>query len=289
MRDIPVPPRYDYPPGYGEVLPIANYTPWNADEAFQKVCRAVAENTQVDVARCYELWTLLPQTAHLPGTVLEVGVWRGGTGALLAARAAAPARGVGDGGSVDAGAGHDRTGARDLVAAEGRGAAGRSEEASADDQQTGNPRVDMDNHRTVYLADTFRGVVKAGPKDDYYRGGEHADASAAMVSALVSSLSLDNVRILEGVFPEDTADQIADEMVRFCHIDVDVYQSAKDVLDWVWPRMPVGGIVVYDDYGFYGCEGVTALGNEDFEKRDRVMIHNLNGHGVLVKTQPEAR
>lgn len=264
MRDIPVPPRYDYPPGYGEVLPIANYTPWEADEAFQEVYRVVAENTQVDVTRCYELWTLLPQTAHLPGTVLEVGVWRGGTGALLAARAASPARGVGDGWSVDPGAGDHGTPA-------------------------GDPRVDMDTHRTVYLADTFRGVVKAGPKDDYYRGGEHADASAAVVSALVSSLGLDNVRILEGVFPEDTADQIADEMVRFCHIDVDVYQSAKDVLDWVWPRMPVGGIVVYDDYGFYGCEGVTALGNEDFARPDRVMIHNLNGHGVLVKTQPEAR
>ncbi|MFW5728231.1 MAG: TylF/MycF/NovP-related O-methyltransferase [Spirochaetota bacterium] len=256
MRDLPVTPRYDYPPGYGEVLPIANYTPWEVDAAFQEVYRAVADNTQVDVARCYELWTLLPQTAHLPGTVLEVGVWRGGTGVLLAARAAGlPERG----------------------------------RRGVGDRATGAPRFDVDTHGAVYLADTFQGVVKAGPKDDYYKGGEHADATAAMVSALASSLGLDNVRILEGVFPEDTADRVAEEMVRFCHIDVDVYQSAREVLDWVWPRMPVGGIVVYDDYGFYGCEGVTALGNEDFAKPDRVMIHNLNGHGVLIKTHPDVR
>jgi O-methyltransferase len=237
VRKLDVPPRYDYPVGYGDIYPVANYTPWTADEPFQRIYKAVSSATQVDVARCYELWTLLPQTGHLPGAVLEVGVWRGGTGALLAERA--------------------------------RMSAGSS-----------------GTHSTVYLADTFRGVVKAGPKDDYYKGGEHADASREMVESLLGRFNLDNWRLLEGIFPDETAEYVTDDMIRFCHIDVDVYQSAKDTLDWVWPRLPVGGIVVYDDYGFYGCEGVTALGNEDLAKRDRVMMHNLNGHGVLVKTLP---
>lgn len=236
MRDIPVAPRYQYPPAYGEVLPLANYAPWQADEAFRRVYDEISHATQVDISRCYELWTLIPQTAQLPGAILEVGVWRGGTGALLAARAETTTS---------------------------PGAAGQA---------------------TVYLADTFQGVVKAGPKDDYYRGGEHADASAAQVAELLTGLQIRNARILEGVFPEETAAQIAEEAIRFCHIDVDVYQSARDTLEWVWPRMAVGGVVVYDDYGFYGCEGVTALGNEDFDRPDRIMIHNLNGHGILVKT-----
>jgi O-methyltransferase len=245
VRKLDIPERYDYPVGYGDVYPVANYTPWSADERFQEVYRAIASATQVDVARCYELWTLLPQTDHLPGAVLEVGVWRGGTGALLAARARSD---------------------RETSAA-----------TSGDAGAAGS---------TVYLADTFRGVVKAGPKDDYYTGGEHADASREMVESLLQGLHLDNWRLLEGVFPDETAGDVSDDMIRFCHIDVDVYQSAKDTLEWVWPRIPVGGIVVYDDYGFYGCEGVTALGNEDRARTDRVMIHNLNGHGVLVKTLP---
>ena len=44
--------------------------------------------------------------------------------------------------------------------------------------------------------------------------------------------------------------------IRYCHIDVDVYQSARDVLEWVWGRLCIGAIVVYDDYGFDGCHGV---------------------------------
>jgi O-methyltransferase len=44
------------------------------------------------------------------------------------------------------------------------------------------------------------------------------------------------------------------------------------------------GIIVYDDYGFSGCEGITRYVNEQIGKRDRLVLHNLNGHAVVVKT-----
>jgi O-methyltransferase len=220
-----------YPRGYGLVTPQADYRPWDVDPEFSRLFRAVEAHTKVDIARCHELWELLEQCRHLEGDVLEVGVWRGGTGALLAA------------------------GARRL----------------------------WGDSRRVFLADTFRGVVKAGPKDDYYRGGEHADTSPEVVRQLLGSMELSNTELLEGIFPEETGGVIADRRFCFCHVDVDVYQSARDTVEWVWPRIPVGGVVVYDDYGFYGCEGVTALGREDRLREDRVFVHNLNGHGILVK------
>lgn len=220
-----------YPRGYGVVTPQADYRPWDIDPEFSGFFRAVEAHTKVDIARCHELWELLGQCHHLEGDVLEVGVWRGGTGALLAA------------------------GARRL----------------------------WGDSRRVFLADTFRGVVKAGPKDDYYRGGEHADTSSGVVRELLGSIGLSNAELLEGIFPEETGHLVADRRFCFCHVDVDVYQSARDTVEWVWPRMPVGGVLVYDDYGFYGCEGVTALGREDRLREDSVFVHNLNGHGVLVK------
>jgi len=64
---------------------------------------------------------------------------------------------------------------------------------------------------------------------------------------------------------------------------VDVYQSAKDVFDWAWPRLARGGIVVFDDYGFRSCEGATRLVEEQRGHPDRVTLHNLNGHAVVVK------
>ena len=132
--------------------------------------------------------------------------------------------------------------------------------------------------------DTFSGVVKAGAKDGAYRGGEHADTSLDIVNDLASRMGLANIETLIGIFPEETGERIADHRFALCHIDVDVYQSGLDVLEWVWPRVPVGGVVVYDDYGFATCDGITRLVNERYVQRGAVTLHNLNGHAVVIKT-----
>ncbi|PYV66169.1 MAG: methyltransferase [Acidobacteria bacterium] len=136
----------------------------------------------------------------------------------------------------------------------------------------------------VYLCDTFRGVVKASALDPVYRGGEHADASVEAVRNLIHRLNLHNVEVLQGTFPDDTGKSLADKTFRFCHIDVDVYRSAAEIVEWIWPRLCLGGLIVYDDYGFKGCEGVTRFVNEERGLPDRLIIHNLNGHAVAIKT-----
>jgi O-methyltransferase len=211
-------------------FPIATYAPWRSDPEFRSVYEAVRRNTLVDVWRCYELWSVVGELREVPGSILEVGVWRGGTGALLAARA------------------------------EGLGI-----------------------EDPVYLCDTWRGVVKSGEVDRYYYDGKHDDAAHGDVTTLLSDLGLTNVELLEGIFPEDTGARISDRTFRLCHCDVDVYQSARDVLDWVWPRLSAGGVVVFDDYGFPACPGVTKLVDEQRLRDDRLVLHNLNGHGIVVK------
>jgi O-methyltransferase len=211
-------------------FPIATYAPWRADAEFQQVYGAIRRNTFVDVWRCYELWSLLGELREVPGSILEVGVWRGGTGALMTARAAALGLDV-----------------------------------------------------TVYLCDTWTGVAKTGDVDIYYRDGKHDDASPEIVSQLIAKLGLDNVELLQGVFPEDTGDRIPTRTFRLCHCDVDVYESAKGVLDWVWPKLATGGVVVFDDYGFPACPGVAKIVDEQRMREDRLVLHNLNGHGLIVK------
>lgn len=210
--------------------PISTYAPWQSDGDFQRVYRQVRRNTLVDVWRCHELWELVAELADVPGAVLEVGVWRGGSGALMASRMAA-------------------VGAED----------------------------------PVYLCDTWQGVVKTGPDDIYYRDGKHDDTSQATVAALVDRMGLRNVQLLQGIFPEQTADRVDAEHLRLVHVDVDVYQSAKDVFDWAWPRLSAGGVAVFDDYGFPACPGVTRFVDEQRRLPDRLVIHNLNGHGIVVK------
>jgi len=217
---------------YERVIPSATYSPWNKDSSFQEMYRKIKGFTLVDKHRCFELWRLIEQSAKLEyGSIIEIGVWRGGTGALIAKQ------------SINCG--------------------------------INNP---------VYLCDTFTGVVKTGTKDSKYKGGEHANTSRKTVEELVfNQLKLNNVQILEGVFPDQTSHEIEQEKFRFCHIDVDVYQSAKDIVDWIWERMVPGGIIVYDDYGFMGCDGITKYVEEQITYKDRLIFHNLNGHAVVVK------
>ncbi len=136
----------------------------------------------------------------------------------------------------------------------------------------------------VYICDTFRGVVKAGRHDPVYRGGEHMDTSQAEVERLLQkTIGVDGVRVLPGVFPDESGAELGNDRLRFCHIHVDVYNSARDVTDWIWGRLVMGGIVVYDDFGFQGCDGVTRFVEEMADRPDRVVIANLNGHAVVVK------
>jgi O-methyltransferase len=121
----------------------------------------------------------------------------------------------------------------------------------------------------IYLCDTFSGTVKAGEKDNYFKDGELSQPSIDLVRNLLSDFKLNDVEVIKGIFPEESCDKVKDDKFRFCHIDVDIYQSAKDTLDWVWPKMVQGGIVLFDDYNCHNCAGITSLVNEELTNDDR--------------------
>jgi O-methyltransferase len=212
------------------ILSYSTYSPWIDDEAFINTYEIIKGSTLVDIYRCYELWNFIKKNSLIEGDVLEVGVWRGGTGCLIAKAA-------------------------ELYA-----------------------------NAKVYLADTFTGVVKASAEDTNYKGGEHADTNIDLVMDLINQLQLTNVEILKGIFPDEVnLNNVGTNLkIKLCHIDVDTYTSAKDIFDYVWPYMVKGGAVIFDDYGFWGCEGITKLCN-DIKLHDSSFIHNINGHAIFIK------
>lgn len=105
---------------------------------------------------------------------------------------------------------------------------------------------------------------------------------------MLSRNGLNEAQVLVGMFPEHNAEQV-DERIALLHIDVDVYESALGVLTWALPRLVMGAVVVFDDYGFHGCEGVTRLVNEFVMANPQFrFFHNLNGHAVLVRIPGES-
>jgi len=209
------------------VIPFATYSPWVEDSAFMDAWHKIKHATLVDVYRCYELWRLTEQATG-DGAILEVGVWRGGTGSLI-----------------------------------------------------GMAKNAFNIAGELYLADTFSGVVKASHYDTNYRGGEHGDVNVADVEELLSECKV-SARIIRGIFPDENRGAIKDRL-KLIHIDVDTYQSAKDVFDWGWPLLTPGGVVVFDDFGFSTCDGVTRFVETLYGRRDTLIVHNLNGHALAIK------
>jgi O-methyltransferase len=200
--------------------------PWREDKEFLAVYEAIRKHTLVDITRCWQLWDSVA-TGPSGGDIIEVGVWRGGTGCLLAKRAQAL-------------------------------------------------------RCKAFLCDTFSGVVKSGEWDNEYRNGEHGDAHPLFVSSLASKLGVET-DILQGVFPEDTGHRIGDRVFRFAHIDVDVYQSSKDATEWLWPRLVLGGVVIFDDYGFRRCDGVRKFVDEWVAKTRCPVVHSVTSQAIVFK------
>ena len=99
------------------------------------------------------------------------------------------------------------------------------------------------------MCDTFCGVVKSSNKDTIYKNGEHSDTSLELVQNKIDKFNFKNIKVLKGIFPEETSKFIKSKTIKFIHIDVDVYNSAKDIVNWVWPKLVKNGIIVFDDYG----------------------------------------
>lgn len=107
-------------------------------------------------------------------------------------------------------------------------------------------------HKNVYLFDTFSGLpaVSEGINMNNKRFN---DTSLRSVKSFLQDCP--NVTLYQGTFP-DTASAIEDKNFSFIHIDVDLYKSVKDCLEFFYHRMVTGGIIVIDDYDSWAWPGV---------------------------------
>lgn len=88
-----------------------------------------------------------------------------------------------------------------------------------------------------------------------------------------------NVHIYKGLFPE-TAGPVKDKKFALVHLDVDLYQSMKDCLNFFYPRMSKGGIIVSHDY--YAKDIKNAF-NEFMEGKSESIIQLPISQCMIIK------
>ncbi len=58
----------------------------------------------------------------------------------------------------------------------------------------------------------------------------------------------------------------------FVHIDIDLYRPTRDSLEFFYPRMNDGGIIIVDDFALCACPGATRAVEEVLSGKPEQMI-----------------
>jgi O-methyltransferase len=108
---------------------------------------------------------------------------------------------------------------------------------------------EMDTEREFHLFDTFEGfqqidLDKETGKAATYTTHNFADTS---LNSVRSRLSSDKFRFHQGYFPE-TTDSITKESFALVNMDVDLYNPTKAGLEFFYPRLSSGGVIIVHDY-----------------------------------------
>jgi len=130
--------------------------------------------------------------------------------------------------------------------------------------------------KRLHLFDTFEGL----PHDEgNFKTGEWAGSIPNVKRNLAEYA--DRIDFHAGLFPASAAGL---EHLRFScvHLDLDLYDSTLAALQWFWPRMVSGGILVSHDYPL--SDGVVKAFHEFFDTRPEPFIPLSGNQCLAVKS-----
>lgn len=130
----------------------------------------------------------------------------------------------------------------------------------------------------LHLFDTYAGLPN--PDDDEHdrmREGHYA-SSLASVQAYLSNCM--NLNFYQGIFPS-TAGPVTDHRFSFVHLDVDLKSSTLGCLEFFYPRMVPGGVILTHDYSY--LHGVRAAFSEFLATRPERPIELPTSQAMLIK------
>lgn len=95
------------------------------------------------------------------------------------------------------------------------------------------------------------------------------------LDTFLKAKNLDNYSLIKGDIIETLPEYIENNSQRkfsLIHIDVDVYEPVKCILEQTWNKLVKGGVIILDDYG--RLEGETQAIDEFFEDKN-ILIQKL--------------
>jgi len=129
-------------------------------------------------------------------------------------------------------------------------------------------------NRRIWGFDSFNGFPEPVDFDDSPRKPKKGDWSDTSIDLILGQLKRagidknfvnDKVKLVKGFFPT-TFKYYNGQPIAILHVDVDLYQSYKDVLDYFYPFVVKGGLIMFDEYNEPKWPGATKAIDEFISK-----------------------
>lgn len=110
--------------------------------------------------------------------------------------------------------------------------------------------------RHLFLFDTFCGFDRRNLVEiDQAHNPMFADTSIAYVQETVGHPA--TITCVQGFFPESITGEVRSRTFALAHIDCDLYEPVKAALEFFYPLMPRGGMMILHDYSSGTWAGAT--------------------------------
>ena len=142
--------------------------------------------------------------------------------------------------------------------------------------------------RILNLFDTFEGFVKndISKENDQIRNSESVNhfknTSIDSVLSFIDSKN-SNVSVFQGYFPDSVDKKLFQTTFAFVHLDADLYEPTRNGLEFFYPRVSSGGIILIHDYNAWpGCRKAV---DEFFcsKKEFPIPMPDKSGSAIVIK------
>lgn len=138
--------------------------------------------------------------------------------------------------------------------------------------------------KKYWLMDTFGGLSeKYSTEYELERNTKLGYAHTVDLFTQVKETFKDfNVELVKGPIPE-TLQRATPEKVAFLSIDMNTAAPEVAAMEYFWPRMSSGAMIVLDDYGYPGCLN-QKLAHDEWAKSKGVQVLSLpTCQGLIIK------
>jgi|CXWL01.1.fsa_nt_gi hypothetical protein len=134
-------------------------------------------------------------------------------------------------------------------------------------------------NKKLYLFDTFEGLPPLESIDGtYFHEGQFATDYEKVEEFFTND---PQVVIARGLFPTETGHTVENERFSVVHLDVDLYQGTKDCLEFFYPLLTHGGVIICHDY--VTIPGVRKAVDEFFADKPEIVLEPSRSQALVVK------